>query len=48
MEREGKTIGVPKGIVCLHWYDVYVEGEANQVGPTPMEGAPTRWSRPPR
>jgi N-carbamoyl-L-amino-acid hydrolase len=38
LEREGKTIGVPKGIVCLHWYDVYLEGAANQVGPTPMEG----------
>ena len=36
--REGKTIGAPKGILCLHWYDVYLEGEANQVGPTPMEG----------
>ncbi len=38
LEREGKVIGVPKGIVCLHWYDIYLEGEANQVGPTPMEG----------
>ncbi len=38
LEREGITIGVPKGIVCLHWYDIYLEGEANQVGPTPMEG----------
>jgi beta-ureidopropionase / N-carbamoyl-L-amino-acid hydrolase len=38
LEREGKTIGAPKGILCLHWYDVYLEGEANQVGPTPMEG----------
>ncbi len=38
LEREGKTIGAPKGIVCLHWYDVYLKGEANQVGPTPMEG----------
>ncbi|UCH02028.1 MAG: M20 family metallo-hydrolase [Candidatus Bathyarchaeota archaeon] len=38
LERAKKTIGVPKGIVCLHWYDVYLEGEANQVGPTPMEG----------
>lgn len=38
LEREGKTIGAPKGIVCLHWYDIYLEGEANQVGPTPMEG----------
>jgi len=33
-----KQIGVPKGILCLHWYDVYLEGTANQVGPTPMEG----------
>jgi N-carbamoyl-L-amino-acid hydrolase len=38
LERENKTIGAPKGILCLHWYDVYLEGEANQVGPTPMEG----------
>lgn len=33
-----KQIGAPEGIVCLHWYDVYLEGTANQVGPTPMEG----------
>ncbi len=38
LEREGKRIGAPKGILCLHWYDIYLEGEANQVGPTPMEG----------
>ena len=38
LEKEGKIIGAPKGILCLHWYDVYVEGEANQVGPTPMKG----------
>jgi N-carbamoyl-L-amino-acid hydrolase len=38
LERESKKIGAPKGILCLHWYDVYLEGEANQVGPTPMEG----------
>ena len=38
LEREGKTIGAPKGILCLHWYDIYLEGEANQVGPTPMDG----------
>ena len=38
LERQGKTIGAPKGILCLHWYDVYLTGEANQVGPTPMEG----------
>ncbi len=38
LEREDKIIGIPKGIVCLHWYDIYLEGEANQVGPTPMEG----------
>ena len=38
LEREGRTIGVPRGIVCLHWFDVTVRGEANQVGPTPMAG----------
>ena len=38
LEREQKVIGAPKGILCLHWYDIYLEGEANQVGPTPMEG----------
>jgi len=38
LERDKKTIGAPKGILCLHWYDIYLEGEANQVGPTPMEG----------
>lgn len=38
LERGDKVIGAPKGIVCLHWYDVFLEGEANQVGPTPMEG----------
>lgn len=38
LEREGKTIGAPKGILCLHWYDIHLEGEANQVGPTPMKG----------
>ena len=31
-------IGAPKGVLCLHWYDIYLEGTANQVGPTPMEG----------
>jgi len=38
LERQKVTIGAPKGILCLHWYDVYLSGEANQVGPTPMEG----------
>jgi len=38
LEREGQIIGAPEGILCLHWYDVYLKGEANQVGPTPMEG----------
>ncbi len=38
LEKQEITIGAPKGIVCLHWYDIYLEGEANQVGPTPMEG----------
>ncbi len=38
LEQKGKRIGAPKGILALHWYDVYLEGEANQVGPTPMAG----------
>jgi len=38
LEQERKIIGAPKGILCIHWYDIYIEGEANQVGPTPMEG----------
>ena len=31
LEREGKKIGAPKGILCLHWYDIYLEGEAIKV-----------------
>lgn len=38
LERQGRVIGVPRGIVGLHWFDVFLEGTANQVGPTPMEG----------
>ncbi len=38
LEKTGKTIGVPKGIVSLHWYDIQLEGEANHAGTTPMEG----------
>ena len=38
LERERCSIGVPRGIVCLHWYDVQVTGTANQSGTTPMEG----------
>jgi N-carbamoyl-L-amino-acid hydrolase len=38
LERRKKLIGAPKGILCLHWYDITLTGEANQVGPTPMEG----------
>jgi beta-ureidopropionase / N-carbamoyl-L-amino-acid hydrolase len=38
LESLGLTIGAPKGILCLHWYDIYIDGTANQVGPTPMEG----------
>ena len=38
LEREGFTIGAPEGIVSINWYDVDVDGEANQVGPTPMAG----------
>mgnify|MGYP001811670437 CR=1 FL=1 len=38
LESLGKTIGAPKGVLCLHWYDIYLTGTANQVGPTPMAG----------
>ena len=38
LEKEGKLIGVPKGIVGIRWFDVHLEGAANQVGPTPMAG----------
>lgn len=38
LDKERKTVGAPEGIVGLYWFDVYIEGEANQVGPTPMEG----------
>jgi len=38
LESLHKTIGAPKGIVCLNWYDIHLKGTANQVGPTPMEG----------
>ncbi len=37
LEKAGKRIGVPQGVVGIGWYDVFVEGKANQVGPTPME-----------
>ena len=36
LERSGNTIGVPKGIVCLRWYDVNLHGVPNHAGPTPM------------
>ncbi len=38
LDREGIKIGVPRGIVGIHWADLFIEGKANQVGPTPMEG----------
>ena len=38
LEGEKLQIGAPKGILCLHWYDIHLEGTANQVGPTPMIG----------
>jgi N-carbamoyl-L-amino-acid hydrolase len=37
LEKIGKTIGIPKGILGISWYDIFVEGKANQAGPTPME-----------
>ncbi len=38
LEREGKVLGSPEGIVGILWADAWVQGKANQVGPTPMEG----------
>jgi N-carbamoyl-L-amino-acid hydrolase len=38
LEKQGMIIGAPKGVLCLHWYDIHLKGTANQVGPTPMEG----------
>jgi len=38
LEREGKLIGAPRGIVGMRWMDIIVGGTANQVGPTPMKG----------
>lgn len=37
LEKIGKTIGVPRGILGISWYDISVEGKGNQAGPTPME-----------
>jgi N-carbamoyl-L-amino-acid hydrolase len=37
LEKAGRLIGIPQGILGISWYDVFVEGEANQAGPTPME-----------
>ena len=38
LERERRVLGSPEGIVGILWADAYVQGKANQVGPTPMEG----------
>ncbi|MBP1714401.1 MAG: amidase, hydantoinase/carbamoylase family, partial [Deltaproteobacteria bacterium] len=38
LEREKRSLGSPEGIVGILWADGYVQGKANQVGPTPMEG----------
>jgi N-carbamoyl-L-amino-acid hydrolase len=38
LERQGRIIGIPKGILGAHWFDVTIDGTANQVGPTPMAG----------
>jgi N-carbamoyl-L-amino-acid hydrolase len=37
LEREAKVIGVPQGIVAVHWFDVSVTGRGDHAGPTPME-----------
>lgn len=38
LERQEKLIGAPKGILGMHWFDIHLDGEANQAGSTPMEG----------
>jgi N-carbamoyl-L-amino-acid hydrolase len=38
LEREKRILGSPEGIVGILWADAYIQGKANQVGPTPMEG----------
>jgi beta-ureidopropionase / N-carbamoyl-L-amino-acid hydrolase len=37
LDREKKILGSPEGIVGIFWADAYVQGKANQVGPTPMD-----------
>jgi N-carbamoyl-L-amino-acid hydrolase len=37
LERERKIIGAPKGMVSLLWGDVYITGEGNHAGTTPMD-----------
>jgi N-carbamoyl-L-amino-acid hydrolase len=37
LEKLGKTIGIPRGILGISWHDIFVEGKGNQAGPTPME-----------
>jgi len=37
LEKVGKRIGAPRGILGITWADVQVEGKANQAGPTPMD-----------
>jgi N-carbamoyl-L-amino-acid hydrolase len=37
LHRRRTPIGVPRGIVCLRWYDVSITGAANHAGTTPME-----------
>jgi N-carbamoyl-L-amino-acid hydrolase len=37
LEKVGKRIGAPRGIVGITWADVRVRGNANQAGPTPMD-----------
>ena len=37
LEKVGKRIGAPRGILGITWADVHVQGNANQAGPTPMD-----------
>ncbi len=38
LERLGRRIGVPHGIVGLHWREVRVRGQGNHAGASPMAG----------
>jgi beta-ureidopropionase / N-carbamoyl-L-amino-acid hydrolase len=37
LHKDGIAIGVVTGIVCVHWWDVTIDGFANHAGTTPMD-----------